>query len=748
MPRFALLQDGSDVGRHARSDVIGVYEACAVTLTKEIGVHFSFEPFYDQTAASLFDGLSVDKFECIVFASNAMLSDEVLWASERHLSNLYRFVEDGGGIVVLHQWRDSLEPFLTKDLLPTLKSRLQENLDQVSARAVGRDDGLLHFPFNISLETIHDSKRDAAPDRLFFKVMSTRSLPPKLKPVLDKPGEGLLLARTDDHVNERVVISTIPLDWQRRTELICNIILFACSGQPRRLVWRGQEAGGEELLHRWLALDGSSALRRCPAESDQTPPPDAWLLGAPDSHLELFFAPGHELATVRARPEVVRFLNRGGTIVSALGDSQPGAVSLTAFIGSYTERVLASRLYGELRAEMGWRNVESAFNIRNIVCALDLLWNDSSNRTPNAIPVAEVDSLRTEICTRLSNPMHQDDLGSSLALAQTAVFLDPASPLNLRLLDWLATRQHMLRPDERIQALAVLALWSRTPNPNWLGDVAQSISSWGKSLSSAAPIVRVLDTVAVLAQGALLSNDSESAARIAATVCEVLETHPAEPRVGWISVEATADIVRGLLALLDVVPAGGPGQAALSTHVATGTDVLRRSLANYRRNPDGVARLARVVHALVVVERRFPIGLQRLATLRWPEQMGPAAATALLPLIDHLGITNTELREENRRLRQQVTAAALGRGTATVAVTALLLAATVAVILIVADVSSFWGIAGGLAASATALLTLLAGTFSLLERWQLLARPAKRALAAAEKVAPVAQVLTKMRGKG
>ena len=71
MPRFALLQNGSDVARHQRSDVNQAYEDCCARLSASIGVEYSFESFYDEGVGPLLDGLNVDDFDCVVLSSNA-----------------------------------------------------------------------------------------------------------------------------------------------------------------------------------------------------------------------------------------------------------------------------------------------------------------------------------------------------------------------------------------------------------------------------------------------------------------------------------------------------------------------------------------------------------------------------------------------------------------------------------------------------------------------------------------------------
>jgi hypothetical protein len=203
--------------------------------------------------------------------------------------------------------------------------------------------------------------------------------------------------------------------------------------------------------------------------------------------------------------------------------------------------------------------------------------------------------------------------------------------------------------------------------------------------------------------------------------------------------------------------------------VATGADTLWRGLPRYERNLRGVAWRARLTHALVEADRHFPIGLQRLATLEWPDGSTSTAAgtDAERTLVEHLGARNASLREDagaaaetaaeterelhasvadrDERLRSQRLAVMLGRGTATLVPTLLLVALAV-VVLVAVGWTSVWGLLGNVSGIATGLLTVLGLLYSGLARVNLLADPAKPLAGAAEKVAvPVISALGKLK---
>ena len=652
-----------------------------------------------------------------------------------------RYIAAGGGVVVLHQWRDSLAPLLPAELLPPTAER-DWSRSPTTLRADDPDDVLLHYPFAVDSRTLRDLD-DAGPRgtrSLFFKVLEHGKLPGALKPVLSGDGDEVVVARAGDHVRARVVVATAPLDWhaarpgqeEATAALLANAVHYAALGPPKRLVWRRAEVS-DELLIRWLGIDGAAAVLPAPVEDRPLTDTEAWLLIGVD----VFVLPSDRLALAEATRDVQRFLAQGGALV-ALSDAASGGTRVTAVVGRYEERALATRLYAELRAVEGWRKIDYAFELRNVVRALQLLWgteDDEPNRVhPAAISPRDLAELAPVIRRdRLAVPKHREDLSSSIALAETLSYLLPDPADAAADVAWLADEGARRGGDLALQICGVLALYARTPPEGFLAAAVEAFAAAG----SLAAAVRILDAVAVLDEAGLLPDDVANATRLAEQACDFLDRTPATHEHGWMSVEATGELTRGLVALHGrVEPERADVAARVIGHIATGATALRQAARRYERNWKGVAWLACIVHAVIVADRAFPIGLQRLASLEWPDPGATDAASARMEssLLQQLALENEKLRVSESGLRteladehQQHLAAKIGRGAATLVPVALLGLAVWAVV----DQIGWDTPAGLVALLAVALslaATLLSAGFALLEYLDLLARPAPRIL--------------------
>ena len=720
--RIAVIQDGTEVVRQTDADVAECYERCCELLSAD-GSVFVPQTYADDTVGNLLEHLEPGEHDCLVIASNALLSERVEHALGRHKARLADYLARGGGIVVLHQLMGSLQDVLPGGLCPGLADRRSVR-GSGEASAIDPADVLLNFPAQVMLDQFRDDPAMPGPPSLFYKAFTAASMPEKLQPVMTYKDE-ILLARSYDHVPERVVVTTMPLDWQCQIGLLANAIRFACLGRPRRLVWQEQTETRGALLVRWLSMDGGASVRQPPApDSVELGPAERWLL----SNVDMAFAPRGELESICARQEVQQFLDAGGTLLADDQVPEVNADRVVALIGKYTERRLVSRLYGELRAVRGWDTADYAFELRNIVLALCLLWSDQANRTKIAIAPAELSRLKPLLRSRLTTPTDREDLSSSIAHAQSLAFLCGTDPLPAELYAWMASDPRQSRFDVALQIRAVTALATRQPDAGFLAAAAGQLDKHADP-GSLAPVIRILDAIAVLDQAGLLANDLTAVRDLARLACGYLARTAEESADGWLSVEATADAARGLVVLLNRLDLD---EAALSERLAstlgTATTVLRQAFGRYQANRKGVAWLAGVTLAVVMAERRFPIGLQRLASLDWPDRStgDPPATDAGLPLLEHLAVENKGLREREREFEAERLAARLGRSAATLGVMAII-TGSLAYVLIVVGFSGAGQLAGN-TVLLTAIVGVIAVALALLRRWNLLARPAVRLL--------------------
>jgi hypothetical protein len=739
MARFAVIQDGTELARQTEADITGCFEQCGELLSADGG---SFQPaiYTDEAVGPLLDRIHPDEFQCLVVASNALTSGQIERVLARRRSELRRYLAAGGGLVVLHQLVDSLSSVLPDPLAPSVLARTSA-AGQEKTTAYDPDDILLRFPCPVALDEFVDGGFPTGPPSLFYVALAP-SLPEGLKPVA-RYGTEVLLARSYDHLAERVVIATLPLDWQRSVSLLANAIRFACVGPPRRLIWHHQPAGRSQLLMRWLALDGRASVRPAVTDDEPLDPTQRWLL----DNVDMVVAPADRLPALRSRAEVQRFLSQGGVIVGPHEDPSPGPGSrVTAIVGAHTESSLARRLSGELRAVTGWAAADYAFELRNIVTALAFLAANPVNLRPGAVHPGELSRLVPELADRLRDPRHREDLSSSLAHLQSLAFLTAPASLDPGLYEWLGGSRRRDRYDVGLQIRAVTALATRRVDGEFGAAVLSALRTHQVE-SSLAAVVRVLDAVAVLDQAGLLALDGAQAGELIALSCRLLVRHPPDPGVGWLSVEGTADVTRGLVALLNRLPTEDPALTSQAAdRVGVGVAVLRRALRRYERNRKGVAWLARVVHAVVVADRRFPIGLQRLAEIEWPERIvePPSVAGSEHTLTEYLAMENKTLRDREREFADARLAARFGRATATIGGAALV-TAPFSYLLARLGADSVWALLGNITLLTTALLVILAGVFQILARWRLLAGPARQVLEWIGAAVPILSALAGLR---
>ena len=283
---------------------------------------------------------------------------------------------------------------------------------------------------------------------------------------------------------------------------------------------------------------------------------------------------------------------------------------------------------------------------------------------------------------------HHEDLASSIALATTLCQLDDGADHDPDLVSWMLERVPGGEFDVALQVRAVGSLWRGDPDRDFAGEVL----TWLRRDAdvSLAAMIRVLTAAAVLDGAGLFVCGPEAAEELGRLVADRLDRSPPRDGAGWISTEGTADVTLGIACLVTYLP--DPESSAsrrLAVHLADGATALREAMSRYERNPIGVAWLARVVHALLWAEERYPVGLQHLASLPWPGSgSGTMSEVTEESLITSLTVQNKELRAErdqldhdlgarSEELRDQMFPARFGRGVATLGAAALVAAAAV-----------------------------------------------------------------------
>ena len=490
MPNIALVQDGAEVARQRYADVYGEFVRACNELSANRGLTFTLQVFTDDAVRFLLRGISPDEYSCVVFASNALLSNEVCRAVAAYRQDFEDYLRAGGGLFLLHQFRSSLDDVLPPELCPRLVDR--NTGSQGQAFADRPNDITLRYPKSCDLDGLRDDKYSSGLKHLYWKSLERRSMPELLWPVLSAQtvgGPEVLMARTVSGIQERVVVATVPLDWLGQVDLLANAIRYVSLGEPRRLLWLPESFGPRtDFALRWLFSDGASAVSPMDGPGGMSEA-DEWLF----KQVNVCIVPPSQFAVARERKEILAFVKRGGTLVTTNPVPELAATTVSAVIGPYHQRALSQRLYAELGSTSTWMSIENAFHLRNIVAALAMFQDKQLDDSPLAIRPDAVDHLAGPIQERLQQDEHRQDLSSSLALGEILCYLAPVPHGEARLFAWMDQPHAPAEPDVQLQICALRSHWLRRPDPEFVPravDFLKRQASVG-SARSLAPVARL-----------------------------------------------------------------------------------------------------------------------------------------------------------------------------------------------------------------------------------------------------------------
>jgi hypothetical protein len=723
--RIALIQDGTEVARQSYADVATTFaNACATIPAQDNS--WEIDAYADESVAYFLDGLTPKMCSCVVVASNALLSESVRSALRNGIDELHRYIAQGGGLVVLHQLVDDIGWLLPYEMEIRLIDR--QTTAEMTARSQDQDDVLLWFPHQVDPTDLKDAPPRArgetidgtisnAPKRMYWRYFEATDLEARLKPVLRFGDNEWVIARSDTTARENVVLCSIPLDWHGRSDLIANLLTYAARGKPDRLVWRAGEAR-DQKLEALVDARHSAAFRPMPDFSSPVPSIDAWLL----RQVHYCVVPNGESLDVLARLDVGReFVEGGGALVAVKPHDLGNVTWVDALLGSQLERSAIPEFYTELHAIDGWQTPAYAFELRNIVSMLHLAWESPIDCRVAISPSSLVD-VKKEVRRRLDDRVHREDFGSSLALAQAYWLMGASSKEATQATDWLHERLTGRTWDVQIQVGSIRLRIDRGDPSDFLCAIERHIAD---ETTTVAAVARVCDAVAFCGLGP----GDVDLRRAASALARRLDSEPMPTDAGWLSAEATADISRGLAALHRVLPADADERDALEYHMISAQRALRAVLPRYERVPKGIAWRARIVEALILIDRELPPSLDRLGPLMSLDQ-SPSDSHSADGVARHLADANLKLRERIDSLSHDQVAAHIGRVIANFLAAAAILAGTglVAFELAGASASNVLSAVGG-AGATVLLLTIVVATLldlgNLLYPWA--QRPFERA---------------------
>ena len=678
--KIAIVVDGLEATRQFHADSgTEIERACMQAMLGH--PNFSVRIYRDDQVADLFASLAHSDVAAIIFASNSVRHPEGKvvqnLSSSAHKDNISRFLKAGGGLAILHQYFEGDIPIKLPNSgsirFVTRKQNLTTQPFQYP-RDARTSDPLLNFPI-----PIRDLDQELSKDGQLGEVISWMAIDQDsesltwLEPTIKSATNETLLAKSSDAFPWRVVLSAIPLDWHRSTNLLVNIVRFVAAGKPETLIWPGDDLVKPAPLSQALTQSPSTfVMNTIPSLA----PADHWVYTLPALHLL-----SDETQNFSAENER-KITESGGLILKVQIDPKHNKTSFSGVIGSRRMEFVEDYFRTLSAAWPGAPRTSDPFPLRNIVLAsrffaeehpsLGYLWDPKRDTEFNL----HLDRLLVPRIT----------ITTAYAVMQTmAASHAPAHHL---------IKARTILENFKASGRAELALFEAS-------SVAVGKSSFKDFLEKVAIIsedpgefqpelaLRILDWLGFLYFTMGLRVDDSAPLRDSlknllkiAKKCEVDGI--------WLSLEGTTSAVLGACALVSVT-----NDITLLNNVLSGVMALRAADQARSMRPEEVAIEIRVLHALAVVEAFAPFVLDqmearlRLSASHLGHEKGAQESIRDAKSSSQIAIRNSELKNELSSLKSQHPVLVVGALTLWILYLTLLISLGV-VITLIGSISVSW----------------------------------------------------------
>lgn len=643
--RVLLICDGSEMVRQRHADTVRFFENVVQTgvLAERVALTVVHEDGVDTELA----GIVRDEYRCVIFASNALARTDgrVSLAVQRRATDLLRYVEGGGSLVILHQSLGSgPQELLGSALSAPVFTAPRTSFDSRWELQWSEDCSLTSHPNRLDHSRFAESEpgewRSGFP--LAYQTLSAEA-GAGWRPVASAGDETLVMAHEG---HGRVIVCSLPLDWAREVEFTQNLLVHAIYGLPTIVVVSPTEPPAPMRLD-LARLTAYHPTLEITSFDDLKSLPSAHL-----SDVQLVI----DLGDTERVPEDVRaLLLRGGQLVRpSVSHGRDGTFRVLVELGPRNSVYLAQRALTAL-SELSLPEFAATapiFDTRDLLVSLSPLFSALSreNQFMTLETALAIENRCYDWLSKGQSRVDQYTALNCLALAEFASEFAVNEGLQKLVVATLSSLPPQCSPEGRfLQAMLKERLHSRqhVESKVW-EDLLEDVLATSLTVAG---VVRVLD--AVRTASALLHTPPDGnphALDIADRCAQVLQLQvSAAP---WISLESTAAIVDGLATLT----AGKASNSVLEV-LRTGTEPLVRALPA-RAEQTALVTHFQVAGALVRLEHFYASGLRDLAgMLSTPSVLVDEQANHSLVMSDlvresenRLGAALLELSEVKREL--------------------------------------------------------------------------------------------------
>ncbi|MDE6947076.1 MAG: hypothetical protein K2P14_07835, partial [Anaeroplasmataceae bacterium] len=215
--------------------------------------------FDEHNIKDLFEDSELN-YDAIFFAMNALDSKEIYDACNEinAKEKINKFLDAGKGLYIGYSSKENKREFLPEKYNVHQKARDLSKESQNEGELLLCQDTSFSQMLNDNMlkDYIKQSKEHLTIKGLYFSYLEGTNFFQSV--IIDKKDERTLLAVSDTTSSHRIVITTLPIDWQEQQDIFINIIKYCAEGVPVITILSNDNSTdyfGREYLFRQLGLN-------------------------------------------------------------------------------------------------------------------------------------------------------------------------------------------------------------------------------------------------------------------------------------------------------------------------------------------------------------------------------------------------------------------------------------------------------------------------------------------------------------
>lgn len=200
---------------------------------------------------------STQEYDAIFFATNAFNSSIIYNACEENTSKLEEYIVSGKGLYIGYSSKNKSHSFLPE------KYRIEQVERDFASGESEMDGELSAIPHplteahkNVDLKSyIHVATHHTTIAGLYFDYLKFEDKHDGIydKIIIDKKQNRPLMVCTKSASGMRLVVSTLPIDWQRQMDFFVNVVKFCTEGEPIIKILSQESSGSNDFSREYLS---------------------------------------------------------------------------------------------------------------------------------------------------------------------------------------------------------------------------------------------------------------------------------------------------------------------------------------------------------------------------------------------------------------------------------------------------------------------------------------------------------------